>query len=223
MIEVPTSQIGYEKSSRTRQARKGLETMSPADGTVSTAAPTAPIAICGIGAWIAPPKRLEGPGAPGVVGRDNAFVDAVNIFRAENSEGRVDVARAVDSTATLMFIYDLAPGESSSPYHYEYDEEWLLVVDGTIVVRMPEGEQSLGPGDVVCFPPGAAGAHKVMNRSDAPARTLMFSSSRMPAVSVYPDSDTIGVWPGNEADDLVFERRTAVPWAHGEEGWQRAT
>jgi uncharacterized cupin superfamily protein len=157
------------------------------------------------------------------VGRDNAFVDAVNIFRAENSEGRVDVARAVDSTATLMFIYDLAPGESSSPYHYEYDEEWLLVVDGTLVVRMPEGEQSLGPGDVVCFPPGAAGAHKVMNRSDAPARTLMFSSSRMPAVSVYPDSDTIGVWPGNEADDLVFERRTAVPWAHGEEGWQRAT
>jgi hypothetical protein len=39
---------------------------------------------------------------------------------------------------------------------------------------------------------------------------------------VYPDSDTIGVWPGNEADDLVFERRTAVPWAHGEEGWDKA-
>ena len=42
------------------------------------------------------------------------------------------------------------------------------------------------------------------------------------AVSVYPDSDTIGVFAGDE-NDLVFERRTAVPWAHGEEGWNKAT
>jgi uncharacterized cupin superfamily protein len=161
--------------------------------------------------------------APAFAGLDNALVDAVNIYRAENAEGRIDVARAVGSTATLMFIYDLAPGQSSSPYHYEYDEEWLLVVDGTIVVRTPDGEEALEAGDLVRFPSGAAGAHKVMNRSDAPARTLMFSSSRTPAVSVYPDGDTIGVWPGDEADELIFERRAAVPWAHGEEGWQKAT
>jgi hypothetical protein len=41
------------------------------------------------------------------------------------------------------------------------------------------------------------------------------------AVSVYPDSDTIGVWAGGD-DDLVFRRGTAVPWADGEEGWDRA-
>jgi uncharacterized cupin superfamily protein len=149
-------------------------------------------------------------------------METLNIFNAENLEGRVDVARAVGSTATLMFIYDLAPGEGSSPYHYEYDEEWLLVVDGTIVVRAPDGEHTLERGDLVRFPPGPAGAHKVMNRSESPARTLMFSSSRAPAVSVYPDSDTIGVFPGNETDDLVFRRATAVPWAYGEEGWDKA-
>jgi uncharacterized cupin superfamily protein len=194
------------------------------EGTVSTAAPTAPDAICAIAEADAPPKRLEPMSrVPHVAGHDNAVVDAVNIFRVEGPEGRVDVARAVGSSAILMFIYDLAPGESSSPYHYEYDEEWLLVVDGTLVVRTPDGEHTLGRGDLVRFPAGAAGAHKVMNRSEAPARTMMFSSSRAPAVSVYPDSGTIGVWPGDEADDLVFERRTAVPWAHGEEGWQKAT
>jgi uncharacterized cupin superfamily protein len=149
-------------------------------------------------------------------------METLNIYSAENLEGRVDVARAVGSTATLMFIYDLAPGEGSSPYHYEYDEEWLLVVDGTIVVRAPDGEHTLERGDLVRFPPGPAGAHKVMNRSESPARTLMFSSSRAPAVSVYPDSDTIGVFPGNEADDLVFRRDTAVPWSYGEEGWDKA-
>jgi hypothetical protein len=61
-----------------------------------------------------------------------------------------------------------------------------------------------------------------MNRSESPARMLMLSSARTPAVSVYPDSDKIGVWPGDEADGLIFERRTRVPWSHGEEGWERA-
>jgi hypothetical protein len=50
----------------------------------------------------------------------------------------------------------------------------------------------------------------------------MFSSSRVPAVSVYADSNKIGIWPGNEADDLVFSGETAVPWAHGEEDRERA-
>jgi uncharacterized cupin superfamily protein len=140
-------------------------------------------------------------------------VDTVNIFRAENTEGRVDVARAVGSSATSMFIYDLAPGERQSPYHYEYEEEWLLVVNGTVALRAPDGERTLEPGDLVCFPAGPSGAHQLMNRSESPARTLMFSRLRAPAVSVYPDSDKIGVWPGDEENDLVFSRGTAVPWS----------
>ena len=133
------------------------------------------------------------------------------------------MGHAVGSTATLMFIYDLEPGQSSSPYHYEYDEEWLIVVDGTVVLRAPDGEHTLNRGDLVRFPAGPDGAHKVMNRSDVPARTLLFSSSRGLAVSVYPDSDKIGVFPGDEENDLIFKRETAVPWAYGEEGWNKAT
>jgi hypothetical protein len=60
-----------------------------------------------------------------------------------------------------------------------------------------------------------------MNRSDAPARTLLFSSTRGVAVSVYPDSDKVGVFVGNEVE-LIFRRGTAVPWSDGEEGWDRA-
>ena len=60
-----------------------------------------------------------------------------------------------------------------------------------------------------------------MNRTAAPARTLMFSNSRGLAVSVYPDSDKIGVYV-DETDGLVFKRGTAVPWLEGEDGWDRA-
>ena len=147
---------------------------------------------------------------------------AINIFGAENPEGRIDVGRAAGSSATAMYIYDLAPGQSSSPYHYEYAEEWLLMIDGTIMLRGPDGEHTLERGDLVCFPPGPAGAHKIMNRSESPARTMMFSSARVPGVSVYPDSNKIGVWPGDERDDLIFRRDTAVPWSDGEEGWKKA-
>ena len=149
-------------------------------------------------------------------------MQSVNIFSVGEPEGRLDVGQVLGSSALMMFVYDLDPGGSSSPYHYEYEEEWLLVVDGTLVLRAPDGEHTLQRGDLVRFPPGPEGAHKVMNRSDAPARTLMFSSSRVPAVSVYPDSDKIGVWPGNEADDGIFRRGTAVSWADGEEGWEQA-
>jgi uncharacterized cupin superfamily protein len=143
----------------------------------------------------------------------------VNVITAENLEGRIDLS----SAATAMYIYDLAPGTSSCPYHYEYEEEWLLVVEGEIVVRTPDGELELVRGDLVRFAAGPDGAHKIMNRSEAPARTLLFSNARVPAVSVYPDSDKIGVFPGDEENDLIFKRDTAVPWSEGEEGWNVAT
>jgi uncharacterized cupin superfamily protein len=146
----------------------------------------------------------------------------VNIYDSESAGERIDVAGTVGSKATAMYLYDLAPGRSSCPYHYEYEEEWLLVVDGSVVVRTPDGEGTLTRGDLVCFPPGPAGAHKIMNKSNAPARTLAFSSSRVPAVSVYPDSNKIGVWPGDETNELVFRRHTAVAWSDGEDGWENA-
>jgi uncharacterized cupin superfamily protein len=122
-----------------------------------------------------------------------------------------------------MYIYDLLPGRSSCPYHYEYEEEWLLVLEGTLVLRAPDGEHTLERGDLVCFPAGPAGAHKLMNRTESTARTMMFSNERVPAVSVYPDSDKIGVWPGDEANGLIFKRTTAVPYSEGEEGWENAS
>ena len=150
------------------------------------------------------------------------MIAAINIFTAEKPAGRHDVGAAAGSAETAMFIYEIAPGASSCPYHYEYEGEWLLVVDGTITVRTPDGERTLDRGDLARFPAGPAGAHKIMNTSDLPARTLVFSSSHVPAVSVYPDSNKIAVWAADAADDLIFVRDTAVPWSHGEAGWDKA-
>jgi hypothetical protein len=34
--------------------------------------------------------------------------------------------------------------------------------------------------------------------------------------------DKIRVWSGNELDELIFKRGTAVPWSEGEAGWNLA-
>ena len=148
-------------------------------------------------------------------------MEKLNLFEAENT-GRVDVSAALGASGTTMYLYDVRPGGSSSPYHYEFEEEWLLVLDGRVAVRTPDGEVTLERGDLVCFPAGPAGAHKVMNRTDAEARVLFFSRATAQGFSVYPDSDKIGVWTGPDDRGRFFKFGTAVSWAEGEDGWERA-
>jgi uncharacterized cupin superfamily protein len=108
-------------------------------------------------------------------------------------------------------IYDLPEGESICPYHFEYgDEEWLIVLTGTPTVRTPEETTTLEPGDVVCFPPGPEGAHKVTG----PARVLMVSTLNEPSVAVYPDSDKLGVYVGDYR--LLVDRNSGVDYWKGE-------
>ncbi len=100
--------------------------------------------------------------------------------------------------------FEIPPGETLCPYHYEYEEEWLLVLEGTASVRTPDGDRLAPRGALMCFPAGPAGAHKVTNAGDETVLALMWSSAREPAVSVYPDSDKMGVWAG---EDHVLLRR----------------
>jgi uncharacterized cupin superfamily protein len=130
----------------------------------------------------------------------------VNLF--EGFTGRLDIAGTLGSEEMAMYLYDLDPGEYL-PYHYEYVEEWLLVVDGTVAARTPEGDHELHRGDLVRYPAGPAGAHQIANRGDTAARVLLFSKAAVPAISVYPDTDTIGVWP-DEHTEFYFKRGTAV-------------
>jgi uncharacterized cupin superfamily protein len=120
--------------------------------------------------------------------------------------GVARVGKAAGGEELAVKSFELPPGESGCPYHYEYAEEWLMALDGDVVVRTPTGEHELRRGDLVRFAPGADGAHKVTNRGEQTAHVLMFSSAREPAVAVYPDSDKIGVWPGDARDELMLRR-----------------
>jgi uncharacterized cupin superfamily protein len=112
-------------------------------------------------------------------------------------------------------VYELPPGQSICPYHYEYpDEEWLMPLDGTVVLRTPEGEDELGRWEMVAFAPGAAGAHKVTNRGSSAVRVLMLSTKPEVSVCVYPDSDKV---LANSPEDRHMSRRSSgVEYFDGE-------
>jgi uncharacterized cupin superfamily protein len=86
-------------------------------------------------------------------------------------------------------VYELDPGAVGSPLHVHHaNEELLLVLAGTAWLRGPNGTQVLSAGTVVAFPRGKAGAHSLLNRSDAPVRYLMVSTTNRPDVVEYPDT-----------------------------------
>ncbi|MBA3244637.1 MAG: cupin domain-containing protein [Actinobacteria bacterium] len=130
----------------------------------------------------------------------------------------VRVGPLIGSKLLGATIYELPSGQSNCPYHYEYgNEEWLIVIAGRPSLRHPVGEDELVAGDIVCFPEGPAGAHKLTNRTDETVRFAILSTKQSPAVAVYPDSDKLAIWRlGDHRDNLITRRAAAVDYWEGE-------
>lgn len=135
-------------------------------------------------------------------------------FRARSAQ----LGPILGATQLGMTVYELPPGEAVCPYHFHWgDEEWLIVVAGTPTVRTPEGETALEVGEVVCFPVGPTGAHRVYNAGDEIARVALFSNRHEFGIIEYPDSDKIGIWGRHdEALDHMIRRSPDLDYWEGE-------
>ena len=117
-------------------------------------------------------------------------------------------------------VYELPPGQAICPYHYEYgEEEWLLVLEGRPTLRTPEGERAaraLGRRLLPARPRGRPPGPQRHRRDGARADVLR--RRHRPRATVYPDSDKIGIWTGNKADDVMVRRASGVDYFDGETG-----
>jgi uncharacterized cupin superfamily protein len=134
--------------------------------------------------------------------------------------GMARLGKQLGAEETGTSVYELPSGQAICPYHYEYaEEEWLIVLEGRPTLRHPDGSDQLEPWDVVFFPRGPAGAHRVQNDTGETVRVLMYSAIKYPAATVYPDSDKIAVWTGGDrSDDLITTRSSGVDYYFGETG-----
>ena len=89
-------------------------------------------------------------------------------------------------------LYELRPGEATFPFHLHHgNEEMIVVLSGHPTLRTFDGTRELVPGEVVACPRGRAGAHRLDNHSEEPARVLVFSTMKAPEVVEYPDSGKV--------------------------------
>lgn len=133
-------------------------------------------------------------------------------YEAEDPKGfRSGMARfgpGFGAEITGASVYELPPGQALCPYHYEWgEEEWLLVLSGSPSLRDPEGTHVLEPMDLVFFPRGPEGAHRVQNDGEETAYVLMFSNVLWPTATIYPDSDKVGVYVRKGSPDNIIVRR----------------
>jgi uncharacterized cupin superfamily protein len=150
-------------------------------------------------------------------------VSEVNLFDVEVTKDADDpdgyntsyarVRPLVGSELLGLTVYQLPPGQSICPYHYETgEEEWLIVLVGAPTLRAPDGEHVLRPWDTAFFPQGPGGAHKVTNHSDETVRVAIWSNRVDPNTSIYPDSQKVGAWPPGK----LFRLADAVDYWDGE-------
>ena len=121
--------------------------------------------------------------------------DDLNVFDMSSWEREMGLARgtrlgppagAKDLGCTL---FEVDPGGQAVPYHAHHaNEELLIVLDGTLELRSPDGLRTVSRGSVVAFPAGPEGAHRLRNVSDAPRRGTC--SSRPCGSPRWPSSST---------------------------------
>ena len=151
------------------------------------------------------------------------LADPPLVFDSEDPEGfrkgRFRLASELGAKDTGASLYELPVGQAVCPYHYEYgEEEWVLVLEGRPTIRTPEGNVQAEPLDLIFFPTGPAGAHQVRNDTAEDVRILIWSNVVYPTATAYPDSDKVGVYTGDRAEDLLVERSSRVDYYHGEAG-----
>ena len=147
----------------------------------------------------------------------NVFNDALEVEREDQHSGYAVGGTLVGKRVGLeelgVTLYVLPPDNANAPYHWHHNiEEALLVLSGEPTLRTPEGERRLLSGDLVPFPRGASGAHKVTNSSNDVARYLIFSTKPASDIVEYPDSQKVGFGSRGQGSRIVRDGESLDYW-----------
>ena len=116
----------------------------------------------------------------------------------------------------LVSVYEIPPRKAAYPYHFHHNnEETFYIISGEGILRTPDGEEKVAAGELLFFPTGPAGAHKLTNSSDTENLVYIdFDVVHDVDIAVYPDSNKIGVW-GMEINQ-IYPQGKAVDYYEGE-------
>ena len=97
---------------------------------------------------------------------------------------------------TRVGIYEIPPAKSNYPYHFHHkNEETFYIISDEGILKTPDGERKVVAGDLLFFPTGLEGAHKLTNSSETENLVYIdFDVVHELDIAEYPDSGKIGIW-----------------------------
>jgi uncharacterized cupin superfamily protein len=125
-----------------------------------------------------------------------------NDWDVERSRGRatvrmMHVGRRLGSELLGATVFEIEPGVRGVSHFHHGNEEWALVLAGTVTLRTEDGRRELKPGDVAVFRRGPQGVHALTNNSGSVCRVAIFSSMVHPDVVEYPEAGVVGAFAGD--------------------------
>lgn len=117
---------------------------------------------------------------------------------------RARVGHEAGSVQLGMSVYEFRPGEGMVFHYHVQREELLVVLSGVLSLRTARGWDKVATGEVVAFPRGEAGAHAYENRTDEPVRAVVVSEMNAPNISVYPDTNEVGIFDAAQPSERRF-------------------
>jgi uncharacterized cupin superfamily protein len=133
--------------------------------------------------------------------QDEVFVHRVNLDELEmrhHEHGRfaceqAEIGLLIGAEHLGYRVARLEPGKAFCPLHWHsLEEEVFIVWEGTPSIRTERATWQLRPGDIVAFPPRRAGAHQLLNESNAPATVILIAMEEGAHDDCfYPDSHKV--------------------------------
>jgi uncharacterized cupin superfamily protein len=109
-----------------------------------------------------------------------------------------------------VLLSTLAPGAVSALRHaHSVQDEFIYVVQGTLVLHTDEGETELTAGLCAGFPAGTGNGHRLINRSNQSASYLEVGDRTPGEQVVYPDDDLVAKFVDN---GWVFTHKDGTPY-----------
>jgi uncharacterized cupin superfamily protein len=108
---------------------------------------------------------------------------------------RFQVLSAFAGASRITVCMETLPaGKQANQAHFHLlEEEHILVLEGSMTVRLGARTYVVEPGHYVCFPAGQQVPHSIFNHTSGPCRYLILGNPHPHDVVVFPDSERVHV------------------------------
>ena len=130
---------------------------------------------------------------------------------------KYEVTERKDFDQAYICFYEIMPLSSAFPKHYHsYNTECFYIINGEGIIETNEEDLNVKTGDIIVFPRGKKGTHKLTNTS--PSEKLLyidFDTTNSPDIIHYVDSDKIGIIEHN-ISSTFYRKNDNVDYFDGE-------